>query len=394
MMTDKTTITDLVCKNAKPQAMRYEIADATRTGFRLSVQKSGAKSLILRYTFKGEYKNMILAPYTSGGNALKIALAAYSKAQDALAAGQDPKAALRPKADPDAALSGHIANFKKAKVAAGDWREQTRTNFERILDRLDADFTGRPIRSIAKSELAKWLDKIADKFGTSSAIGHRKVIRCFFQWVESREDHFENPARVLASMGEDREGERVLSDPELRAVWNAALKVGGATSRFIRLLMLTGCRRHEITDLALSEIEGDEIVLPGERTKNETEHRIPITPAMRAVLRECPMDGPFAINGKHTLGDHSGMKAKLDEYAKLKPWRFHDVRRSVVSGMARIGIAPHVIEKCVNHKSGTFRGIVGVYQKHDFAKDKREAFAAWSDHIEAIVTGAKIKAAA
>jgi len=390
-MATKTTITDLVCKNAKAADKRYEIADATRQGFRLSVQPSGAKSLILRYTHAGEYRNMTLAPYTPGGNALKIALAAYAKAQDALAAGTDPKAALRPKADPDAALTTHIANFKRLKVAT--LRASTQDYVKRSLDRLDTKFSGRELRAVKKSELVKWLDEIADAHGVSAAISHWKVIRCFFRWVESREDDFANPAAALAAPGKDREGDRTLSDAELRAVWNAALKVGGATGRFVRLMILTGCRRHEITHLARSEIVGNEIVIPKTRYKTHRELRLPITAAMRRVLDECPKEGPFAINGAHALGDHSGMKEKIDEHAKIEAWRFHDLRHSVETGMARIGISPFIAD-AITHPGGSMRGSMRRYQHHDFTAEKRAALERWSEHIEAITSGAKIKAAA
>jgi integrase len=392
MPTDKTNITDLVARQAKPRDKRYEIADASRTGFRLSVQTTGAKSFILRYSFKGEYLCMTLGKYVPGGDAFKIALAAFTAAQDALARGDDPKGIRRTKGDAAGAVAAAIELFREKHVST--LRPNTQDYVVRSLTRLAAEFDGRQMRSIAKSELVRWLDKITSKLGASAGVSHWKVTRCFFRWYESREDDFQNPARVIERPAAEKSRDRVLSDAELRAVWNAAVRVNGATGHLTRLLILTGCRRHEITDLERKEVGDDAITLPASRTKNECEHVIPLTAAMRAVLRECPKDGPFAINGAHKLGDHSGAKAKLDAVAKIASWTFHDLRRSVATGMQKLGIAPHIVELCLNHKSGTFRGVAGIYQRHKYTNEIAAAFKLWSEHIEAIASGAKIKAAA
>jgi integrase len=148
------------------------------------------------------------------------------------------------------------------------------------------------------------------------------------------------------------------------------------------------------------------------RSKNGLTHEIALTEAMLAVIQSMPRVRNkagylFSTNGTTPCSGFSRAKARLDklmlEYAKqeaaergdkpsevrIEPWRIHDLRRTVASGMARLGIALPVIEKCLNHVSGSFAGIVGVYQRHTFTAEKRAAFEAWTRHVEAIVNDAQ-----
>jgi integrase len=104
-----------------------------------------------------------------------------------------------------------------------------------------------------------------------------------------------------------------------------------------------------------------------------------------------PGTGSFVLNGSdRPYGDHSGAKEKVTP--AIRPWTLHDLRRSFASGLQRLGVAPHIVELALNHRSGTFSGVAGIYQRHRYAKEVAEAFAAWSRHIET-VTAKKAAAA-
>ncbi len=112
---------------------------------------------------------------------------------------------------------------------------------------------------------------------------------------------------------------------------------------------------------------------------------IPITPMIRRVLDTLPSTGKFVLNGKdRPFGDHSGAKEKVDP--AIRSWTLHDLRRSFASGLQRLGIAPHIVELALNHHSGTFSGVAGIYQGHRYAKEVREAFEAWSQYIEVLTS--------
>jgi integrase len=159
----------------------------------------------------------------------------------------------------------------------------------------------------------------------------------------------------------------------------------GAAGALIKLLILSGARRNEMTELARDEITADTIELPGNRTKNGLPHTIAITPMIRGVLDTLPKTGRFVLNGTdRPFGDHSGAKAKVAP--AIRPWTLHDLRRSFASGLQRLGVAPHIVELALNHRSGTFAGVAGIYQRHRYVREVREAFESWSQHIAALTT--------
>ena len=134
-------------------------------------------------------------------------------------------------------------------------------------------------------------------------------------------------------------------------------------------------------------------MLPPERTKNKRRHEVPLSTQALAIIDAMPVitgdeDFVFTSSKRRRLSNFSDAKVAIDARMKpVTPWVLHDCRRTVASGMARLGIKLPVIEKILNHASGTFRGIVGVYQRHDFAAEKRDALARWADHIDSIVSG-------
>jgi hypothetical protein len=96
----------------------------------------------------------------------------------------------------------------------------------------------------------------------------------------------------------------------------------------------------------------------------------------------------FSTNGETPVAGFGKAKRRLDVLLPrdMPAWQLHDLRRTVASGMARLGINLPVIEKVLNHASGSFAGIVGVYQKHSFADEKRGALVAWGSHVAGIVS--------
>jgi integrase len=196
----------------------------------------------------------------------------------------------------------------------------------------------------------------------------------------------------------ERARDRVLADEELRLVWLAAAAEPWPFGPLLQLLILTEQREAEVAGMSLSEIDKAERVwrLASERIKNDEQHFVPLSDLAFDVVRELAPVGPakllFSLDGERPVTSFSRFKQLIGDAVTvmrgrtpLDPWVFHDLRRTMVSGMARLGISLPVIERCINHKSGSFRGIVGVYQRHDFAKERRQAFEAWASFIMSIV---------
>jgi len=162
-----------------------------------------------------------------------------------------------------------------------------------------------------------------------------------------------------------------------------------------QLLILSGTRRDEIAALRWSEIKDDTIILGRERTKAGEGHSIPLAPAVLDIIRGLPRIGDsdfvFTTNGRNPVSGFSGSKRRLDAITKIPSWRIHDLRRTVATGLQRLGTNLQVIEAVLGHVGGSRSGIVGVYQRHSFDTEKRTALEAWAREVERIVDGKPAK---
>jgi integrase-like protein len=175
-------------------------------------------------------------------------------------------------------------------------------------------------------------------------------------------------------------------------VWKAAEKTAWPFGPAIRLLTLTAARREEIGALRWSEIHGDEIRVPGERSKSGEPRVIPLSPAAAELIKSLPRHGEhvFTTNGTTAISGWAKAKRALDAAAAefhgqpLEPWRVHDIRRTAATGLQRLGVGLQVIESVLGHIGGSRAGVVGVYQRHRFDAEKRSALEAWAREIERI----------
>ena len=125
--------------------------------------------------------------------------------------------------------------------------------------------------------------------------------------------------------------------------------------------------------------------IPGGRAKNGRPHLVHLSDPTWVVLESRPRLGPFVFAvGSRPLQSFSQAKRELDRVSGVKTWRLHDLRRTAVSGMARLGTAPHVADKILNHASGAISGVAAVYQRHEFMSERREALERWGEHITAL----------
>ena len=245
-----------------------------------------------------------------------------------------------------------------------------------------------PLASISTVMLTSRLMTIAEESGATTSDNVRRSAHAFFAWCMARELIGRNPA-----MGVEKRKlqarTRVLDADEIRAVWQATGD-GSDYSAIVRILLLTGLRANEVSDLRWSEILSDRIVLPAERTKNHREHAIPLTPQVVALLAHRARSGDFLF-GRTSFSGFSGWsksKSELDARSGIaKPWVHHDLRRTLATGMNELGIAPHVVEAVLNHISGARAGVAGVYNRAGYEGAIRHALATWEQHVMEIAEG-------
>jgi len=257
---------------------------------------------------------------------------------------------------------------------------------------------GRTIASIRKRDVIDLIESVAARGHGYRANRTLAAVSKLFKWLVARDALTFSPVTGVERLHKEEARTRILSDNELRAVWSAC-EHEGALGQAIRLLILTGARRDEVGHMRWQEIDEDRQLwaLPAERTKNAREHAIPLSLQAWALIEACPRFADcsfvFSADGKRPVNNWDKAKTRISTRAGIPAdaWRLHDLRRTCASGMQKLGVSVPVIEKALNHISGTFRGIVGTYQQHDYADEIRIALQKWADRVEEIVGGKPAK---
>lgn len=395
---------------------RREVPDGGMPGLYLIIQPSGKKSWAVRYRHLGRPRKLTLSP---GYPALGLADARAKAGEELRRAseGQDPAFDKRHKRysqspDPERDLFKNVAaEYVHRRVGRGRWRAEV----ERMVNREILPHWGeRPITDITRRDVVDLLDGLTDRGVGTMTNRVFAVVRGCFNWAVSRDIVSDSPCRGLKPPVPETSRDRVLSDDEVRWLWLAAEEVGYPFGPFVKLLLLTGQRRNEVGHATWDEFEiGQRLwTIPRARAKNDQTHDVPLSDQSLEVIATLPRIARsqflFTTTGATPISGYSRAKRILDkamldvarqeaeergkdsDAVDIPDWRLHDLRRTVASGMARLGVNLPVIEKVLNHTSGSFAGIVGVYQRHSFADEKRRALEAWGKQVGGLMvsTGA------
>jgi integrase len=361
-------------------------------GFGLRIRNTGSRSWIYQYKIGGKTRRLVLGHATAikPARAREIAGELHAKVK----LGGDPAAEKRAQVERSSHSFGALAQQYLAARRNG-LPPRSLPVIERYLEIYAAPFDKLPIDSIDRRAVAERLAGIERDSGAVTSNRVRSTLSAMFTWAIKEGLLAGNPV-IGTNKRPEQARDRVLSEKEIQLVWHALPDNGYGT--IVKLLILTGQRANEIAALRWSEIDfkTNVINLRRERTKNGRPHTIPLAATARALLAEMPVqEGRELVFGKGAgpFGDWSNSKKKLDAAIAgngkpLPPWTIHDLRRSVATGMADIGIQPHIIEAVLNHVSGHKGGVAGIYNRANYAKEKAEALARWDAHVAAIVGGA------
>src|SRR5262245_24603064 len=389
-------LTTKFIESIKPTAARQEIPDSACGGLYLVVQAgTGHKSWAVRYRYQGRTRKLTL----DGGLTLAAARKAASDALHELERGNDPaalkfdaqakaekEAADRARDTVEALMHEFIEQHAKRKTRRNSWK-QTEHVFHKIVLPV---WRGRIIHDLERRHIRELVENVAvDR----PVLANRTLshLSKFFNWLCERDVIKASPCAGVKPPAKEQARDRVLNDDEIKALWRACAAVGPLAGPAIQLMLLTGQRCGEVVGMRRSEISGDVWTLLPERTKNKQRHEVPLSTQALAIIDAIPgvdEDYLFTSSPMRRLGNMAPVKVALDAHMKpTQPWVLHDLRRTVASGMAALGIKLPVIEKVLNHKSGSFRGIVGVYQRHEYAAEKRHALQTWADFVDGLVSG-------
>jgi integrase len=250
---------------------------------------------------------------------------------------------------------------------------------------------------ITRGDIAARLVVIVRENGSMSARQARAALNAFFVWALQMGLVENNPVIGAVKPKDNASRERALRDAELGAVWRAS--GDDDYGRVVKLLILTACRRQEIGGMRWSELDAERgtWTLPGERSKNGRPHTLPLPPAAWDIINSVPRmtsrDQLFGDRAARGFSAWARGKADLDRRLSdiVAPYQLHDLRRSVATRMADIGVQPHIIEQILNHQSGHKRGPAGIYNRSSYEREVRGALALWADHVRNIVDGSERK---
>jgi integrase len=396
-------MTAAMVEKIKPTERRIEQPDSMVKGLMLIVQPTGAKSWQVRYRAGGLRRRMGLGSYpaVSLANARKSANAALLEVlqgNDPVGEREAKKTVQLSDRDKVGALIEQFAKRHLSTLKSGE-------TAKRELNRHVVSVWGeRDIHDIQKRDVIDLLDRIADSGRVVSANRVRAYLNKFLSWCVERDILDQSPAMGVKPVAKEKSRDRVLSDEEIRWLWEACQREGHPWGHLGKLLLLTGQRVGEVVGMTDREVGGDLWHLAGERTKNGRAHNVPLSQATRMALDDVErIKGDAGLimttNGKTPLsGFHKGRNRlaermievaseEMGQAVEIPHWTFHDLRRTAATGMARLGIAVRVTEAVLNHVSGSGGGIVAVYQRHDYADEKRNALDAWAKFVSELVDG-------
>lgn len=333
--------------------------DTTLKGLGLKITPAGRKVFLVQYRPAGDRSNP--KKYTIGEYGPVTPYQARAEAQRVLAersAGRDPQAEKR--ANKRRFASERVEELAPEFIVRHVSQNRTATETTRILNREVLPVWGhKRIQEVRKGDVVELLDRVQERGSPIMANRVLAATRKFFNWCLARGVLETSPTAGLTLPSREKARHRVLSDDELRAVVASARQIGYPFGSIVQLLALSGQRREEVGRLTWNQLdlESRTWMIPGEHTKNGKPHIVHLSEPALTLIAGTPVVGPlvFSKNGTTVFQGYSKAKSKLDRLARVDNWTLHDLRRTVVSGMARLGIPPHVADKSSTTKAGPSR---------------------------------------
>ncbi len=403
-------ITKSVVDRLTVEASEYAVWDAQMPGFGVRVRPSGAMSYMVSYR-AGSGRAAAKKRLTIGKVGKITPEDARNLARSILgqvAHGRDP-AAERRKAEGSVGntLRSVVENFlvrgahdrNKIKLRTVDAQRAT---FERLVY---PTLGARQIDGIKRSDINELLDTIEDERGPRMASLTLAYLSRVMNWHASRVDDFRSP--IVRGMSKDRgvaaKRDRVLSDEELRAFWRASEAWDHQFARLLQFVLLTATRRDEAADMRWSEVDGDTWTIPAARYKTKIDFELPLSKAVLDLLATTTRLGEFVFTttGEAAIGGFSKFKKQFDALMlgelrdmamesgddpgkiTIDRWTIHDLRRTARSAMTQAGVAPDHAERALGH---VIAGVRGVYDRHGYRDEKRNAFEALARQIARVVS--------
>ena len=378
--------------------------DEDLPGFGLRVRASGVHTWMIQYAIAGRTRRVVLGLQSALDPGKARATAQKLLAQVRL--GKDPTAdkahARVAAAETFGALLPRFLRHQETRLRPRSYVETVRH-----LQVNAKPLHGLPIEAVTRRAIAEQLAKIEEDTGAITRNRVRSSLSAYFTWL-AREGYIDANPVAFTNKTEEKARDRVLSDEELRIIWQAL--GDDQFGAIIKILVLTGMRRDEAGGLLFDEISPTLplITLPPERTKNGREHLVPLSKPVLEIVRALPrratddgtpLEHVFGNTAGRGFQNYSRGKAELDARITkarhgraLEHWTLHDFRRTLSTALHdRFSVLPHVVETLLGHAGGHKAGVAGVYNKALYLEERRRALELWGAHIMELVTGKPAK---
>ena len=388
-----------VDKVSPPVAGQVEYYDELLPGFGLRVSYKGAKAWFLMGRLRGTQKRITLGRYPT-----LTLLEAREKARETcleLSKGLDPGVLVAQRMNKLSLIEketfgSQTDEFLKKYVIPKLRTRMLEGYVFALKGKYTNSWTAIPVSALGKGQILDLIEGLEAEGKHAMARQILAYLHKFFSWCVARDILVVNPCSHVKVSVTQKPRERVLSLSELQRVLDAAGKLGGPGGGLVMLLLLTGQRRGKTSAMRWQDLEGLDSAnpiwrIPSSITKNKRPHSVHLSEraiqVIRAQNRRLDCQFVFSNAGKQ-LSDFSGIKSAVEAKLALvsgslsEPWTVHDLRRSLVTGMNEMGIAPpHVIEAIVNHVSGHRSGIAGVYNRATYAAERARALQEWATYV-------------
>jgi len=380
LLSDKTVVA------LKPRAKRYEVRDLHLPGFGIRVSPSGHKSFFVTYRYGMHQRRVDLGRYP-----IITLQTGRQKALELLRhvdQGIDPS---RKKVERSFKTADVLDEFieRYAKIKTRGWKAARAL----LLREFVGPYGQMDIRQIERSHIGDILDDMTARGARAQANRFLAYVRKMLNWCVERSILDVSPANGIKARCKEIARDRVLTDAELIKIIPACKAAGYPFGDLFLVMLLTAQRRGEVSDMRWSELDLPNRLwhLPAHRVKNGCAHSVPLSDPVIRILQSVPRfldsDFVFTTTGRSGVSGWGKPVARLCDAAGVHNWRLHDLRRTAASGMAQLEVKPHVIEKVLNHISGSISGVALVYNRYGYNIEKRDALKKWGSHVEGLSGG-------
>lgn len=356
--------------------------DPVLKGFGIRISYNGTKSWTVLTRLHGKQIRVTLGSYPRIG--LKRARELAYDVLDKADRGEDPRQSVGRNSRSDRGTIASVIDLfieRYARPKNRTWRD-TRNLFARNVTPV---WGHRQIDSITKKDVNLLLVEICERGSPLTSNRVHSAVRKFFNWCVEEDLLAASPVYGVRPKARETQRDRVVTDTELPKIWAACDEIGWPFGPLVQLLALTGQRRSEVAQMYWAELDLDQGMwsIPRERSKNDRANEVPLSAPALEIIKGLPRydDLVFTVTGVTPVSGFPRAKRRLDEISGVTDWRFHDLRRTAATGMARMAVPPHVIEKVLNHSSGAVSGVAAIYNRYGYLDEKRAALDEWAQHV-------------